>query len=139
MHFLTDLSLKYQKLMNDRHGMDTLSRDAIFLWLIVGVVNTFIGSRVVMLVALLLPIFSILRMFSKETYKRSRENLKYMGFRAKAVDFFKMQYRKVRDVKTHRYFKCRNCCSHIRVKRIKGKHTVCCPKCGKEFAVNIVF
>lgn len=137
MQFLTNLRLKYEKLMYGRHGFDKLCRDMIILWLIIGVINSFIRSRVVMLVALILPALAIWRMLSRETYKRGRENLKYMELKTKAIDFFKVQYRRVKEIKTHRYYKCKNCHSYLRVRRKKGTHTVCCPKCGKEFQVKI--
>lgn len=138
MQFLNALRLKYEKLMLDRYGFDTLSRDLIIVWLAVAVINVPFHSRIVMFASLVLPLISALRILSKETYKRSRENLKYLNFRTKAIDFFKIQFRRIRDIKTHRYYKCKNCSSYLRVKRKKGTHTVCCPKCGKEFKVKII-
>lgn len=138
MQFLNELRLKYQKLMFERHGVDKLSIDMIMLWLIIGIINVFIRSRIVMLIALLLPVFAVFRTLSKNTDRRRRENFKYISFRSKAVEFFKIQFRRIKEIKTHRYYKCKNCRSYLRVKRKKGTHTVCCPKCGKEFKVKII-
>lgn len=139
MQFLNELRLKYSKLMYDRHGIDSLSKDMIFIWLVISLLNTLFRSRIAALVALLLLLIAILRMFSRETYKRSKENLKYLNIKRKTVDFSKIQLRKIKEFKTHRYCKCKNCSSYLRVKRKKGTHTVCCPKCGKEFKVKIIY
>lgn len=137
MQYLNELRLKYMKLMNGKYGLDKLCIDMLVLWLIVGVVNTFIRSRIVTLVALILPILAALRMFSKDIAKRSKENMQYSKIKSKTIEFFKLQYRKLKEIKTHRYYKCKNCDSQLRVRRKKGEHTVCCPKCGKEFKVKI--
>lgn len=137
MQFLNELRLKYLRLMHNRNGLDKLNIDIIMLWLIIGIINAFVRSRIVMLAALLLPIFVLFRFLSKDTYRRSRENLKYLNFKRKAVAFFKVQFNRLKEIKTHRYYKCKNCSSYLRVKRKKGTHTVCCPKCGKEFKVKI--
>ena len=122
MQFLYELRLKYQKLMYDRNGIDKLCVDIVMLWLVVGVLNTLIfRSRVISLIALLLPIYAAFRMLSKETNRRSRENLKYIHFRTKAIGFFKVQFHRIKEIKTHRYYKCKNCSSYLRVKRKKGK------------------
>lgn len=139
MRFLYELRLKYEKLMCGRNGIDKIGLDAVMLWLIISVFNTILfRSRVVSLIALLLPIYALFRMLSKNTDKRRDENLKYLRFRTKAIEFFKVQFRRIKEIKTHRYYRCKNCSSYLRVKRKKGVHTVCCPKCGKEFKVKII-
>ena len=137
MEYLTQLKMKYDKLMVGRYGLDKLSGDLFVLWLVIGFVNSLIRSRIVTLVALILPILAVARMLSQNTVKRSNENRKYLKLRNKVIEFFKLQYRKIKERKTHRYYKCKNCSASLRVKRKKGEHTVVCPKCGKEFKVKI--
>lgn len=137
MQYILTLRQKYEKLMAGRYGFDTLSGDALVLWFVTGFINGFVRSRIFALAALLLPIFAGVRMFSKNIAKRSAENEKYLSFRRKAADFFKLSYKKFSERKTHRYYKCSNCDAQLRVKREKGRHTVVCPKCGKELHVKI--
>lgn len=137
MQYLAQLKMKYDKLMYGKYGLDKLSRDMLILWLVIGLVNSLFRSRVVMLAALVLPILAVLRMFSENVVKRTRENLKYLSIRTKVTDFVKLRYRMAKEFKTHRYYKCKNCSAYLRVPRKKGEHTVGCPKCGKEFKVKI--
>ncbi len=137
MQYLAQLRMKYEELMCGRYGIDKLNKDLFIVWLIIGLINTLFRSRIVMLAALLLPILAVVRMLSHNTVKRSKENLKYLEIRTKVFDFFKVQYRRIKEIKTHRYYKCKNCRSYLRVRRKKGEHTVGCPKCGKEFKVKI--
>ncbi len=138
MQFLSELSIKFRKFMLGRNGFDKLGTDVLIFWLIINIINVFIRSGIISWIALLLPIYALFRILSKNTFKRESENLKYTRFRRKDVEFFKIQYHRIKEIKTHRYYKCKNCDSYLRVKRKKGNHTVCCPKCGKEFKVKIL-
>ncbi len=131
------LKAKYDKLMEGRHGVDSLSRDCLIVWFIVGFLNGFIRSRIVAIASLLLPLFALLRIFSTNDVKRAAETRKYLELRNNAAEFFKISYRRIKERKTHKYYKCKNCSSYLRVKRKKGEHTVVCPKCGKEIRVKI--
>ncbi|MBQ3970184.1 MAG: hypothetical protein II685_06860 [Clostridia bacterium] len=137
MQFLARLRSKYLKLMDGKYGLDTLGKDMFILWFIIGFVNNLLRNRIVTLVSLLLPLFAGLRMLSTSFYKRSSENRKYLKIKGDSSEFFKIQYKRIKEYKTHRYYKCKNCSSYIRVKRKKGEHYVDCPKCGKEFKVKI--
>ena len=137
MQYYIKLREKYGKLLEGRHGIDSLSRDLLIAWLVIGFLNGFIRSGIVTLAALLLPIVSLLRIFSKNDVRRGIENRKYLSARKKTADFFKLSARKFKERKTHKYYKCSNCSAVIRVKREKGEHTVVCPKCGKELHVKI--
>ena len=137
MQYYLQLKEKYDKLMEGRHGVDSLSRDMLLLWFVVGFLNGFFRSRIVSLVSLLLPLLALLRVFSTNSVKREIENRKYLGIRKSTVDFFKLSKRKFNERKTHKYYKCSNCSAQLRVRREKGEHTVVCPKCGKELHIKI--
>ncbi len=137
MQYFLQIKSKYDRLMQGRHGFDTLTGDVLVLWLICGFINGFVGSRIAAFVILVFPVFAFWRMFSKNLAKRSAENEKYLGFRRKAVESFKLSKRKFDERKTHKYYKCSNCDAQLRVRREKGEHTVVCPKCGKELHVKI--
>lgn len=128
---------KYNKVTEGRHGFDSMCRDILILWVILGFINGFVRSRIFSLVSLLCPVFAIWRTFSTNDVKRSIENRKYLEYRKKAFEFFKLMYKRIKEFKTHRYYTCKNCSAVIRVKRVKGEHTVACPKCRKEFSVRI--
>jgi len=91
-------------------------------------------------VRLIVPVFFVLAAFrfvSTKTVIRLSENRRYKKLADKISLYFKIQYKRVAEYKTHRYYKCGNCKAYIRVPAKKGKHTVACPKCGKEFKIKV--
>ena len=128
---------RYDKLMEGRHGVDSLSRDLFVLWIILGFFNGFVRSKILMLLSLMLPLFSCLRVFSTNSVRRSAECRKYLELRSGCAEFFKITKRRFDDRKTHKYYKCKNCSAYLRVKKKPGSHVVACPKCGKELHVKI--
>ena len=137
MHNIVRFKEKYLKFMDGKYGFDKLNRDMLFLWFIIGFLNNFFRSRIVSLLSLLLPLGAALRVFSTAVYKSSNENRRYMKIREDAAEFFRVGYCRVKERKTHKYYKCSNCSAYFRVKRKPGEHYVDCPKCGKEFKVKI--
>lgn len=137
LQYLSRIRAGYERLMEGRHGFDTLSGDLIIVWCITGFINGFVRSRIFSLAVLVFPIIAVLRMLSTNSVKRSAENRKYIKLRSSCAEFFKITYKRIKERKTHKYYKCSNCSSYLRVKRKKGEHTVVCPKCGKELHVKI--
>lgn len=130
---------KYDQIMCDRYGrFDTLNRDLLIAWAALGFLNLFF--RNILMTVIILPVFFlavIFRLVSTNTVARLDENRKYISYREKVIDFFKIQYKRIAEYKTHRYYKCKNCSAYIRVPAKQGKHTIVCPNCGKEFDVNV--
>ena len=58
---------------------------------------------------------------------------------AAVADFFKRQYLKIRDFKTHRYVRCPFCKAQLRLKKRTGVQQIHCPRCGEDFKKNILF
>ncbi|MCH5304167.1 MAG: hypothetical protein J1E41_04830 [Ruminococcus sp.] len=132
---------KIQNFMRGRYGFDELNLIILAVSLIVNVAARFTfnytARTVLRLVSLSLFVIFILRMLSRNCYQRSRENEIFKPFFAKTVDFFKLTYRRFKDGRTHRYYKCPSCKAQLRVKNIKGKHTIRCPKCKYQFQKKI--
>lgn len=127
--------------MQDRYGMDQLN---IFILTIAGilyVINLFprVRNVILIIVILLLVLLVILRALSKNVNKRLYENRRFTDIRRAVTGFFKRQYMKVRDIRTHRYVRCPHCRAHLRLKKRTGTQHIKCPKCGKEFKKNILF
>lgn len=122
---LQKISAGLTRFMVGRYGMDQLSRTV--LW----------ASMIAALVALFLPIpllrlgvvsasyvgmfWVIFRTFSRNTYKRYRENRRFL-----------MLLDRIKD-KNHRYYTCPRCRQPVRVPRGKGKIAITCPKCNEKF------
>lgn len=80
--------------------------------------------------------YSNFRMFSHNRSARAKENSAFFGFFKRIGRFFRLQFFRIRDCKTHIYRKCPGCRAVIRLPRAKGNHTVICPRCGRRFGVK---
>ena len=133
---------KVQQFMYGRNGFDFFGLFLFIVAFVVSTVNFFIWdywvSLGIYIFQLLILIYATFRILSKNTYKRGRENARFRRIFDAVKSFFKLQINRIKDIKTHRYRKCRYCKATLRLKRRRGKHTVSCPKCRGEFKVNIV-
>lgn len=119
---------KFARFMYGRYGMDTLGCALIIASMII----TFFSSlffRDAVIFAYALIIWEIYRYFSKNTYKRTRENYKFYSVIRVVKKKFSLSKNKMRDRKTHRYFECTTCHNTLRVPKGKGEIRVTCPVC----------
>lgn len=120
-----------------RNGSDTLYRITVWVILILAVVNLFLRSLILTGVTLALLIWSTFRCFSRNIPARQRENRAVLRFFGGIRNWFVLMKNKFRDRKTHIYRKCPACRKVLRLPKIKGDHTVCCPCCGKKFQLKV--
>ena len=114
-----------QRVMMGRYGTDKLNMVLLCIGLVLTIVNLFVKlpwlSLSLTLAAYALMGIAIFRTFSRNTYKRYRENQRFLLF-----------FQKLRD-RQHRYYDCPRCRQQIRVPRGKGKIAITCPKCRERF------
>ena len=120
-----------------RNGSDTLYRVTVWVILILAVANLFLRSPILLAVETALLIWSIFRCFSRNLPARQRENRAFLRFFGRIRGWFVLQKNRIRDRKTHIYRKCPACRKVLRLPKIKGAHTVCCPCCGKKFQLKV--
>lgn len=140
MHGLRE---KLYRFMYGRYGMDQLSYFLMISGLVFGVICMFIRFlpfRSVYYVCSFLNtffyIFALFRILSKNTYRRTVENEKFLRIKSKIMPHINETKKALGD-KNHIYKKCPNCSAKLRLKRIKGKHVTKCPKCGQKFNVRV--
>ncbi len=154
---MNNLKFKFMEFMRGRNGSDDLYFAMVIFSLILEVANWFINSRFYSAFTLLFFILTLYRFFSKNLVQRQRENAKFLQIISKMknkdfsrnpydvtpkkpskikkkIDAYKMRFR---DRKTHVFKKCPNCQATIRLPKRKGEHTVCCPRCSKDFNIKI--
>lgn len=132
---------KFQTFMQGRYGNDELNTTLLVLSIIITIVSRFVfyfPVRIILsLVSAGLIALVVFRFLSTNIYKRSAENRKFKPAFTAVTGWFKLTYKKFRDGRTHRYYKCPKCKAQLRVKNVKGKHTIRCPKCGNQFEKTI--
>ncbi len=114
-----------RRFMAGRYGSDKLNMAILTAGVVLSIAALFIPFAAVKLILMLLcyglMCWAIFRMLSRQTYKRYRENRKFLQI----LDRF-------RD-REHRYYDCPRCRQQVRVPRGKGKISISCPKCKEKF------
>ena len=81
--------------------------------------------------------YAFFRLLSRNIPKRRKEDLAFRRILGRFTSPVRRARLRFRDRKTHIFRKCPNCKNTLRLKRIPGKHTVCCPACGNRFSVKV--
>ena len=119
------ISIGLSRFMAGRYGTDKLNSAILWTGVIVVIIAIFIPSPLFNLLlhmaAYALMGIALFRTFSRNTYKRYRENRRFL-----------MLIGRLKDRK-HRYFECPRCRQPVRVPKGKGKISISCPKCGEKF------
>lgn len=122
---------RFARFMYGRYGNDNLNRFLTITSLIILVISLIPVLWFLWFLALGLMIWSSFRCYSRNIYKRRRENERYLKLIQPIKNFSRLQKNKRRDRKTHRYFKCKHCRAVLRVPKGKGKIDITCPRCQK--------
>jgi hypothetical protein len=127
--------------MVGRNGVDRLSLAMMWLGVVLLVLATAFSSPILNGVSLAVYAIAIVRIFSRNTVRRSAENRYYlnktMRFRSKINQIrqaVKHRRNRYKNRKQYRYFKCPNCKSWLRVPRGKGQVRVACGNCKHQFS-----
>lgn len=123
---------KMQRFMWGRYGNDRFNQFLMLTALVCLIISIF-GPDVLYLVALLIMIYAYFRMFSKQIYRRTAENQKYLKLEGRVRSFFQRKKREAGQRKNYHIYKCPNCKQKLRVPRGRGKIAISCRKCGTEF------
>lgn len=119
------MKMGLQRFMAGRYGTDKLNTMILILGVVFCVVSMFLPEGLPVLVmttlAYICMLVAIFRAFSRNTYKRYRENRRYLDLIARIKD------------REHRYYSCPKCKQNVRVPKGKGKIAITCPKCREKF------
>ncbi|MBQ8552444.1 MAG: hypothetical protein IJ428_06490 [Clostridia bacterium] len=122
-----------------RYGIDPLGYAIIIISMVLSFTSSLLGgvseiaSYALWIISYVLLALEIFRMLSRNLYARRRENDKFMGIWKPIKKWFKLQYNRIKDIKTHRYFSCPNCKNNLRVPKGRGTITITCPVCKTKF------
>lgn len=130
---MNNFKYKLYQFMSGRYGSDNLSLFLLISSLVLLVLNMFVFQNMILstLVWVVL-IFNVYRTYSKNIYKRRKENDKYLQITSPIRKRISVLKKQSKD-KQHKYFICPNCKQLVRVPRGKGKITITCPSCKHAF------
>lgn len=124
---------KFYRFMQGRYGQDQFYRFLVFAAMACVIVNLFVRKEALTIVAWLLLIYALFRMFSKNHRARYEENQRYLKVTAKLRYRLEQQKKLWEERKYHHIYTCPKCKQKIRIPKGKGKIMVRCPKCQHEF------
>ena len=129
---------KLWKWMAGRYGMDALYYALLVLSLVFWGIHLFAPHWIWAILCVASLVIAVARMLSRNIARRSRENAAWLRVWTPVKVWFRTQGQRIRAVRTRRYRRCPQCKAVLRLPIRRGKHTVRCPRCGKEFPVRIV-
>lgn len=121
-----------QSFMYGRYGYDELSQFLSKTALLCVIVGLFAYPGFFCGLAMALYLVTMFRMYSKNIMKRKQERDAYLRRTQPLRDWRALQKRKFNDRKTHKFYRCSQCKTSLRVPKGKGKIKIHCPKCGAE-------
>lgn len=124
---------KLQQFMNGRYGHDQLNKVMLTAALILFIVSLITRLSLLYYFAIVLLIYCIFRMMSRNSTKRLEENVAFSRFLHKITSFFSSRKKRFEDRKTHAYYKCPTCRQQLRVPKGRGRISINCPKCHNSF------
>ncbi|MBQ7689073.1 MAG: hypothetical protein IJT27_07655 [Clostridia bacterium] len=145
---MRNFSERISRFMYGRYGMDQLGRFLFILSIVFWAISLILrwtpfrkAYFVFWLLNTIIYIFAFYRILSRDTYRRTVENERYLHFREKMLPFArdgKAEFQKITNP-DYVFRKCRFCGAKLRLRRKRGKHTTRCPKCGKTMTVRVLF
>ncbi len=122
-----------------RYGVDKLGYTIVIISLIMSFVSTilaskfFIPSLILQLISYGLLAWALFRVLSKNRQARYRENMMFQNLCKMIKKWFKLQFCKLRDIRTHKYFSCPRCGNNLRLPKGRGEIVITCPVCKTRF------
>ena len=119
--------------LRGRNGADELGSCAIFIALVMVLVNVFVRSIFLSVFALALMVYSWWRMSSKKINARRRENQAFLKFLGPVRPWISNPAAAFKEARAYKHLTCPSCGQRVRVPRGKGKLRVRCPQCQEKF------
>lgn len=124
---------RVQKFMMGRAGSDQLSIFLLFVAMSLTLLSMITGMGIFSIIGYIPMVLSLYRIFSKDVQKRRMENYKFSMKISPLYSKYSSFKKRAQNRKTHKYFKCSNCKTKLRIPRGSGKVIVTCPNCKLKF------
>ena len=127
---------KLRQFMYGRNGLDGFTVFLLILNIIIRSIGRFTIPWLFEIISIVIFVFAVYRIFSKNIYQRQKENRKFMNIFNSFVFWFKRNQTLAKEraiVKgTHKIYLCPKCKKKLKVPKGKGKIEIRCP-CGNKF------
>lgn len=124
---------RIRRRLNQSYGMDELSQHIYYIAMAIFVVTLFYKNDILRLISLILMLVSMMRTLSKKRTKRLRELALYKKFRRNVKAPFQVLFLNVKERKTFKYMRCKECGTILRLPRGRGELEVTCKNCRHKF------
>ncbi|MDD3924193.1 MAG: hypothetical protein PHP11_03730 [Erysipelotrichaceae bacterium] len=134
-NFFNKIAFAFQRFMYGRYGLDQLGYALLIFYSLVLIMANLFLKRPIWLDYLLMIVLILFyfRIFSKNVYRRSKENAYFMRFYNPLKNFIRKKRTRIKKMKDYRYFRCPKCKSELRVPKGRGKIEITCPSCHHRF------
>lgn len=131
-NFFRNIAAKLQQWMSGRYGYDELSRGLSYVVLALMIFACIPHLQFLSPLALVLWLWIIIRAMSRNYSKRQAERSAYLRLTGRIKMWFSLKKKAWGERKTHRYIRCKQCKTVLRVPKGKGKIRIICSKCRSE-------
>ncbi|MBQ8537146.1 MAG: hypothetical protein IJ461_07085 [Clostridia bacterium] len=134
MSFWQKLKQSMGGFMQGRYGQDQFSLTLIYGGLLLYILDMFIGTGFISMVAMASYIYAIFRMMSRNKEKRRMENQRFLAYYNPRALKVKQAWKRFQNRKQYKYFKCPQCKSWLRLPHGAGEVNVTCGRCQNKFS-----
>src|SRR5690606_32970374 len=122
-----------RKVMTGRYGVDQLSNALLITSIILLVLSSIFKIRILNTLSMATLVLSYFRIFSRNINQRYQENMKFLNWWNPIKWKWYSLKNRIKQSKTHKFFKCPSCNKQLRVPKGKGKIKISCPNCHTKF------
>ena len=125
------------RFMYGRYGTDSLNRGLFILyfavWLVATVLRATIFGWIFAPILWVILGYLLFRTFSRNIPRRQAENQWFLRWWYPTQRWFAHQFTRVKDVRRFRYRRCPACKAMLRLPIKRGRRTVTCHRCRRQF------
>lgn len=133
MSFFDNIKKGLEGSFRGRNGIDTLSTHLFFTAMFLMLADSILKTGVLFILALVMYIAALFRMFSRKIDKRREENMRFEAWKTARSNSFRQFFVRLKNSRKYKYLKCPQCKSRLRMPRGIGEKTITCSKCKHSF------